>query len=55
MLIEASGGVARMLNHLAARTLQVAAMANEERITGAHFQQGLESMPWLSASATVSQ
>ncbi len=49
MLIEASGGVARMLNHLAGRSLQVAAMDNQQRITGAHFEQALESMPWLSS------
>ena len=54
MLIEASGGVARMLNHLAARSLQAAAMDNQERISGAHFEQALESMPWLSRTGTTS-
>jgi type II secretory pathway predicted ATPase ExeA len=51
MLIEACGGVPRLLNHLAARSLQAAAMDNQERITGAHFEQALESMPWLSSGS----
>ena len=49
MLIEACAGVPRLLNHLAGRSLQAAAMAGQERITGVHFEQALESMPWLSS------
>lgn len=48
MLIEASAGVPRLLNHLAGRSLQAAAMDNQQRITAVHFEQALASMPWLS-------
>ena len=48
MLIEACAGVPRLLNHLAGRSLQAAAMDNQQRISSAHFEQALQSMPWLS-------
>ena len=48
MLIEASGGLPRMLNHLAQRSIQAAAMENQQRITSAHFEQALQCMPWVS-------
>ena len=48
MLIEACAGLPRILNHLAGRSLQAAAMDNQQHISSAHFQQALESMPWMS-------
>ena len=52
MLIQACDGVPRMLNHLASRSLQAAAMDNQQRISSAHFQQALQSMPWLAHAHT---
>ena len=53
MLIEASAGLPRMLNHLAQRSIQAAAMDNQQRITSTHFEQALQCMPWIGSKQTA--
>jgi|SRR5579862_209709 general secretion pathway protein A len=51
LLIQAGRGLPRLLNHLAQRTLEEAALDNSRAITSAHVQRALELMPWVAQLA----
>jgi general secretion pathway protein A len=48
LLLQAGHGLPRLLNHLAQRTLEEAALDNSRAITSAHVQRALELMPWVA-------
>ncbi len=48
LLIQAGRGLPRLLNHLAQRALEEAALDNSRAITSAHGQRALELMPWVA-------
>jgi len=47
LLIQASGGLPRTINHLAQRSMEAAAAQNSVDVTVAHVQAGIDSLPWL--------
>jgi type II secretory pathway predicted ATPase ExeA len=51
LLIQAGRGLPRLLNHLAQRALEEAALDNSRAITSAHVQRALELMPWVAQLA----
>lgn len=48
LLLQAGHGLPRLLNHLAQRGLEEAALDNSRAITSAHVQRALELMPWVA-------
>jgi type II secretory pathway predicted ATPase ExeA len=48
LLLQAGHGLPRLLNHLAQRTLEEAALDNSRAVTSAHVQRALELMPWVA-------
>jgi type II secretory pathway predicted ATPase ExeA len=48
ILLHAGHGLPRLLNHLAQRALEEAALDNSRAITSAHVQRALELMPWVA-------
>ncbi len=48
LLIQAGRGLPRLLNHLAQRALEEAALDSSRAITSAHVQRALELMPWVA-------
>jgi type II secretory pathway predicted ATPase ExeA len=52
LLIQAGRGLPRLLNHLAQRALEEAALDNSRAITSAHVQRALELMPWVARLAS---
>lgn len=48
LLLQAGHGLPRLLNHLAQRTLEEAALDNARAITSTHVQRALELMPWVA-------
>jgi len=51
LLIQAGRGLPRLLNHLAQRALEEAALDDSRVITSAHVQRALELMPWVAQLA----
>jgi general secretion pathway protein A len=51
LLFQAANGLPRLLNHLAQRALEEAALQNSRAITAAHVQQALELLPWVAQLA----
>jgi general secretion pathway protein A len=49
LLIQASGGLPRAINHLAQRSLEAAAALASTSITASHVQNALDRLPWLTA------
>lgn len=47
LLLEASGGLPRTLNHLAQRSMEHAARAHSKLITADHVRLALKQLPWL--------
>ena len=47
LLLEASGGLPRTLNHLAQRAMEHAARAHSKLITADHVRLALKQLPWL--------
>jgi general secretion pathway protein A len=47
LLIQASGGLPRTINHLAQRSMEAAAAQNSVDVTAAHVQAGIDRLPWL--------
>ena len=52
LLIQAGRGLPRLLNHLAQRALEEAALDSSRAITSAHVQRALELMPWVAQLAS---
>ena len=52
LLLQAGHGLPRVLNHLAQRALEEAALDNSRAITPAHVQRALELMPWVAQLAS---
>ena len=48
LLLQAGHGLPRLLNHLAQRALEEAALDNSRAITSVHVQRALELMPWVA-------
>ncbi len=48
LLLQAGHGLPRLLNHLAQRALEEAALDNSRAITSGHVQRALELMPWVA-------
>jgi type II secretory pathway predicted ATPase ExeA len=48
LLLQAGNGLPRLLNHLAQRALEEAALDNSRAITSVHVQRALELMPWVA-------
>ena len=48
LLLQAGHGLPRLLNHLAQRALEEAALDNSRAITALHLQRALELMPWVA-------
>jgi len=48
LLLQAGRGLPRLLNHLAQRTLEEAALDHSRTITSVHVQRALELMPWVA-------
>jgi len=51
LLLQAGHGLPRLLNHLAQRALEEAALENSRAITSVHVQRALELMPWVAQIA----
>jgi type II secretory pathway predicted ATPase ExeA len=51
LLVQAGNGLPRLLNHLAQRALEEAAVQNSRTITTAHVQRALELLPWVAQLA----
>lgn len=51
LLLQAANGLPRLLNHLAQRALEEAALQNSRVITAAHVQRALELLPWVAQLA----
>jgi type II secretory pathway predicted ATPase ExeA len=47
LLIQASGGLPRTINHLAQRSMEAAAAQNSVDVTPGHVQAGIDRLPWL--------
>ena len=47
LLIQASGGLARTINHLAQRALENAASERSSQISSLHVQSAIDRLPWL--------
>lgn len=47
LLVQASGGLPRTINHLAQRSMEAAAAQNSGEVTTAHVQAGIDRLPWL--------
>jgi type II secretory pathway predicted ATPase ExeA len=47
LLIQASGGLARTINHLAQRALESAALENSPTVASLHVQTAIDRLPWL--------
>jgi type II secretory pathway predicted ATPase ExeA len=47
LLIQAGGGLPRIINHLAQRAMEVAAAQSSIDVTAAHVQAGIDRLPWL--------
>jgi type II secretory pathway predicted ATPase ExeA len=47
LLIRASGGLPRTINHLAQRAMEAAAAQSSVDVTAAHVQAGIDRLPWL--------
>lgn len=47
LLIQASGGLPRTINHLAQRSMEAAAAQSSVDVTAAHVQAGIDRLPWL--------
>lgn len=48
LILDASGGIPRQINHLAQRAIEAAAGQKSATVTSNHVQQALEQMPWLA-------
>lgn len=48
LLILACGGLPRIINHLAQRAMEAAALERSAEVTAAHVQSGIDRMPWLA-------
>lgn len=51
LLLQAGNGLPRLLNHLAQRALEEAAVQNSRAVTAAHVQRALELLPWVAQLA----
>jgi len=51
LLLQAGNGLPRLLNHLAQRALEEAALQNSRTITAAHVHRALELLPWVAQLA----
>jgi general secretion pathway protein A len=51
LLLQAAKGLPRLLNHLAQRALEEAALQNSRAITSAHVQRALGLLPWVAQLA----
>ena len=51
LLIQATGGLPRAINHLAQRAIEAAAAAATATISTAHVQAALDRLPWLNSLA----
>jgi general secretion pathway protein A len=51
LLLQAGNGLPRLLNHLAQRALEEAAVQNSRTVTPAHVQRALELLPWVAQLA----
>ena len=47
LIIQASGGLARTINHLAQRSLEGAALENSPIVGSLHVQAAIDRLPWL--------
>lgn len=47
LLIQASGGLARTINHLAQRAMEAAASSGSLEVSAAHVQAAIDRLPWL--------
>jgi type II secretory pathway predicted ATPase ExeA len=47
LLVQASGGLPRTINHLVQRSMEAAAAQNSVDVTAAHVQAGIDRLPWL--------
>ena len=47
LLLQASGGLPRLLNHLAQRCFEQAAAASSRSLTSDHVQAALDRLPWM--------
>jgi len=47
LLIQASGGLPRTINHLTQRSMEAAAAQDNVEVTAAHVQVGIDRLPWL--------
>jgi type II secretory pathway predicted ATPase ExeA len=51
LLLQVANGLPRLLNHLAQRALEEAALQNSRVITAAHVQRALQLLPWVAQLA----
>ena len=51
LLIQATDGLPRAINHLAQRALEEAASAASASISATHVQKALDRLPWLTTIA----
>jgi type II secretory pathway predicted ATPase ExeA len=51
LLLQAGNGLPRLLNHLAQRSLEEAALQQSRAVTAAHVQRALELLPWVAQLA----
>lgn len=52
LLIQAAGGIARSLNHLAQRSMEMAMNRSTQRIPATDVQAAIEQLPWLVPEST---
>lgn len=51
MLVDASAGIPRIINNIAQRAIEAAAMVEQNHIEKEHIQQALQTLPWLTKIA----
>ena len=52
LLVQAAGGIARSLNHLAQRSMELAIARSTQRVLTADVQAAIEQLPWLTPEST---